>query len=538
MPPRTGPMYGASLTGIINSNAQSDEEARNNVKKYFGSILVLLFILDIGCALSVLWIQCQDEQNDNGGEESQFLGGYNGGSSSVRNTATCLLSSIRHGFHFHPIMDTSSNDDNETTPDLGDLFLLAVLRCILTSILLFVGVRYGRINSSSDSIGGDNASASEIASRNTSSNDLTEPLLSTNSNPSTNGDAETEGLPMDEGGDEAEEERQATNSCCNKMRWRQLRPEEIRAVVLVALFVTGALYQVYAGLKVATLPELPFKAVSTPLLCLTVLWINAQAYVFRNLLSELTRSAGLFLPPEVHRHPMFLETNRALSVHWCDLCRQRIRGGCYRCGLCDFDCCFQCSRRTDAATVGEDVLRGDRGVRAETAMTTGSYIRRTMQVAKSEWFWLSFSFTLLVASTLSTLFLPHFQGHIIDKVIPNRNDGTYDKAGFLYFIKIYIWLMLAQGAVSTLYSAIFTLVSRRLKFTIRNALLEKILAQDVAYFDGTESGRLISRLTNELGKLRYMYLVPREKDFAFILCVVPVLTLTHLPCMQLSKYFF
>ena len=58
--------------------------------------------------------------------------------------------------------------------------------------------------------------------------------------------------------------------------------------------------------------------------------------------------------------------------------------------------------------------------------------------------------------------------------------------------------MLAQGALSTLYSAIFTLVSRRLKFTIRNSLFEKILAQDVAYFDGTESGQLISRLTNDL----------------------------------------
>ena len=58
--------------------------------------------------------------------------------------------------------------------------------------------------------------------------------------------------------------------------------------------------------------------------------------------------------------------------------------------------------------------------------------------------------------------------------------------------------MIAQGAVSTLYSAIFTLVSRRLKFTLRNTLFEKILAQDVAYYDGTESGRLLSSLTNDL----------------------------------------
>lgn len=139
-------------------------------------------------------------------------------------------------------------------------------------------------------------------------------------------------------------------------------------------------------------------------------------------------------------------------------------------------------------------------------------------------------------TTLSRLLLPHLQGRIIDLVIPN-DKGEYDKAGFYNYIKIYVYLMLAQGAVSTLYSALFTLVSRRLKFSIRNTLFERILSQDVAYFDGTgtcapmlscdsflsscvlyvkrllatsnlycfyvalhmkESGRLLSRLTNDL----------------------------------------
>mmetsp|Transcript_25474 Transcript_25474/g.53045 ORF Transcript_25474/g.53045 Transcript_25474/m.53045 type:complete len:543 (-) Transcript_25474:286-1914(-) len=80
--------------------------------------------------------------------------------------------------------------------------------------------------------------------------------------------------------------------------------------------------------------------------------------------------------------------------------------------------------------------------------------------------------------------------------------------------------MIAQGAFSTLYSAIFTLVSRRLKFTIRNALLEKILVQDVAYFDGTESGRLISRLTNDLD----MMMAPIQSSLSNLLsnCLILV----------------
>ena len=147
------------------------------------------------------------------------------------------------------------------------------------------------------------------------------------------------------------------------------------------------------------------------------------------------------------------------------------------------------------------MLRGDRGVRTEMALTTTGYVQRSLQIAKSELPLLLISFILLAASSVSRLLLPHFQGQIIDRVIPTDDDdgnSTYDKVGFYHYIQIYVYLMLAQGAVSTFYSAIFTLVSRRLKFTIRNSLLEKILAQDVAYFDGTESGRLISRLTNDL----------------------------------------
>lgn len=80
--------------------------------------------------------------------------------------------------------------------------------------------------------------------------------------------------------------------------------------------------------------------------------------------------------------------------------------------------------------------------------------------------------------------MPHLQGKIIDAVIPDSSDGGDGggdggdkKMDFSYYIGVYVVLMLVQGAVSTGYSAIFTLVSRRLKFTIRNSLLEKILAQ-------------------------------------------------------------
>lgn len=478
---------GDAISGMINANAQTDEEARRNVRRTFGTLLALLMAFDVICAFVVVLLECHEHDHDD--------------TTSTTSVGHCVASSIfRDGFRFHPIVKPH---DNEKYSTLGDLFLMAAVRCCGTCFLLFYGLKYGR--ESSGIVEETEVEATTTTSTDSTSNELTEPLL--------NGEDTTTGTEP------------TTNA--TPVPVRHFSPEQTKTFILIAMFVTCTLYQVYAGVKVATLPQDQHDLAKTPLLCLTVLWINAQAYVFNTLLKELTRENGLFLPPEVHRHPLYLESNnRHISVHWCDLCHRRIQAddetgtfGCYRCSLCDFDICLKCSKRSDAATVGENVLRGDRGVRAETALTTSSYFRRTVTIAKSELPWLLVSFGLLGLSCVSRLLLPHFQGRIIDKVIPSDNDGHYDKEGFLHYITLYIWLMVIQGAISTLYSAIFTLVSRRLKFTIRNALLEKILIQDVAYFDGTESGRLISRLTNDLD----LMMAPIQSSLSSLLSNVLIL---------------
>ncbi|CAB9498246.1 Lactococcin-G-processing and transport ATP-binding protein LagD [Seminavis robusta] len=502
MPRHHGRVLGASMAGILNSDAQDDEEAKRRVLRTFGSVLGLLFLLDIGCAFSVLWIACAS--SDDGGDS----------------VGHCVSHAVGRGFRtFHPM---ANNDGKDT---LGDLFALAILRCLGATVLLVLGVKYASppkpmSNTTEDTAGTEDS--------------LTEPLLNTQaSSASTSDDDDPAAGGAEPQSQEAAsqphdpqtrvqaqaQEGQPNNNCFSSLltlfgiHQQRLTPTLIKTLVLGILFVVSSFYQVYAGLKVSTLDH-PATESIIPLLCLTVFWINAQAYVFRTLLLEMTREEGLYLPPEVHRHPMYFENSRNVSIHWCDLCHRPIGGrnnntsnnnpqnnnnnACYRCALCDFDVCLACAKRNDAATVGENVLRGDRGVRVEEALTTTGYVQRSMEIAKAELPLLLLSFILLGATSVSRLLLPHFQGHIIDKVIPDPNTGQYDKDGFLHFIRIYIAIMVTQGAVSTFYRAILTLVSRRLKFTLRNALFEKILIQDVAYFDGTESGRLISRLTNEL----------------------------------------
>eukprot|EP00533_Pseudo-nitzschia_delicatissima_P000391 CAMPEP_0116105526 /NCGR_PEP_ID=MMETSP0327-20121206/15082_1 /TAXON_ID=44447 /ORGANISM="Pseudo-nitzschia delicatissima, Strain B596" /LENGTH=1063 /DNA_ID=CAMNT_0003597943 /DNA_START=100 /DNA_END=3291 /DNA_ORIENTATION=+ len=556
-------MNGASLTGLVNADARTEAEIRGNVRRVFGTFLALVMILDILSSILVVWLSCGESQ-----EESNSVG------ESPR--LECLSRSLsfsqafRNTFFHHRKNESSDNgmDDN-----LGDFVLLSALRCMTMLLLLWTGVHFGREGRRVSEALAERRSRTETNEDDANENPLTEPLLVNSGHPDSdevaNGDDDVpssnnngDPLPDDETVETANGERreraEASEETTREAFWT---PQRIRTLVLLLVFVCCTIYQVYAGLRVATMgmsgdttgssnnnnntlnASSWMSSLKTILICLTILWINAEAYIVRVLILELTRKEEglLFLPPEVHRHPLYLETDhRSMAFHYCDLCQKRIsvaapkpkstttgatcrvastpdenkssEGWCYRCALCDFDICLACSRRNDAATVGENVLRGDRGVRAETSLTTGEYVKRSIAVAgESEWPWLLLSFALLAVSSLSKLFLPHFQGKIIDKVIPipyhpggdNDDDdgggGTYyDKKGFLHYIFIYVLVMLAQGAVSTLYSAIFTLVSRRLKFTIRNALLEKILAQDVAYFDGTESGRLISRLTNDL----------------------------------------
>lgn len=82
-------------------------------------------------------------------------------------------------------------------------------------------------------------------------------------------------------------------------------PAAAKNASLIALFCACTVFQVYAGIKVSYYePHHRHQQESfllslyllAPLMCLTVLWINASAYFFRTLLWEMKREDGLFLP--------------------------------------------------------------------------------------------------------------------------------------------------------------------------------------------------------------------------------------------------
>ena len=80
--------------------------------------------------------------------------------------------------------------------------------------------------------------------------------------------------------------------------------------------------------------------------------------------------------PELHPHTLTL--HRKVHNHYCDKCSARIDDGkAYRCKLCDFDLCVKCFTRKDLRTA-EGLLRGDKGVRMESAVSTVDYFKRAI----------------------------------------------------------------------------------------------------------------------------------------------------------------
>ncbi|KAH8060061.1 ATPase [Aureococcus anophagefferens] len=215
------------------------------------------------------------------------------------------------------------------------------------------------------------------------------------------------------------------------------------------IFVCSTFTQVYVGMKVNTFEWGPDDATGLArhsearaearrktrvaqilLTCSSVLFTNVMVYIARELVKELTRDEGLFLP-KVHAHPLVFDAD--LCRHWCDLCSTPIRrGGAWRCKLCDFDMCVPCASRKDAAT-----------------------------------------------------------GRIIDQVVRGQ------RKAFTRAVATYLYLMIAQGVCSAMYRAAFAVVSRTILYTVRTTLFRSVIRQDTAFYDGTTSGHLTSRLTND-----------------------------------------
>ena len=102
----------------------------------------------------------------------------------------------------------------------------------------------------------------------------------------------------------------------------------------------------------------------------------------------------------------------------------RAKGWGYRCKTCDFDMCQDCFIKKGKSS-GEGRLRGDKGVKHEKEVTPGMYLKQAMRLVAPHYLLVAVAFVCLFATAASQLFLPNFQGEILDVVIHANASGHF-----------------------------------------------------------------------------------------------------------------
>ena len=451
--------YRVTALDLLRTQASSEEDNRKAVARYYGGALLLAHVVDVCSAVG-------------------------------------LLVAYTDG-HWRALVAPLLRLDFAFRKELTDMLALAVLRAVLFPALTVLAVRFGRAPYAK-------AACCGCGRKKESSNrasDASGGAYVALGGPTTPARAA--------GGDDSENAAEISARLADAENSANKALAQFRKHCFLGLiFVCSTFTQVYVGMKVNTFEWGPDNATGLErhsearaearrktrvaqilLTCSSVLFTNVMVYIARELVKELTRDEGLFLP-KVHAHPLVFDAD--LCRHWCDLCSTPIRrGGAWRCKLCDFDMCVPCASRKDAATVGENVLRSDTGARVESDVSSSTYLRRAIGLASKQAPLLALAMALLASNSGLALALPKYQGRIIDQVVRGQ------RKAFTRAVATYLYLMIAQGVCSAMYRAAFAVVSRTILYTVRTTLFRSVIRQDTAFYDGTTSGHLTSRLTND-----------------------------------------
>ncbi len=124
-------------------------------------------------------------------------------------------------------------------------------------------------------------------------------------------------------------------------------------------------------------------------------------------------------------------------------------------------------------------------------------LQRLLQTAKPEKTSLIWGFIFLVLSSGAGLTYPQLVRWMIDNVVqPKKLDLLLPTVGVLFLAFV------IQGIFGSLRYYLFTLSGERIVLRLRKKLYEKILSQEVAFFDQWRTGDLMSRLASDCATLQ------------------------------------
>eukprot|EP00916_Digyalum_oweni_P013094 GHVL01021534.1.p1 GENE.GHVL01021534.1~~GHVL01021534.1.p1 ORF type:complete len:702 (-),score=98.20 GHVL01021534.1:223-2328(-) len=264
-----------------------------------------------------------------------------------------------------------------------------------------------------------------------------------------------------------------------------------RNIILSIMFFVTTLCSVYTGVRCVTQANGAGSAKIGILMASLICLMNLEFMLMKSLITSITSSPGILLR-RIHNHPLHF-TSSAVA-HSCDVCNGRnIKDGeSYRCMTCDFDLCLNCYKKCGTKFKrGEGLLRGDKGPKDDVPLSTWAYFVRALQLTLPFAHVVIVAFICVIISQAATLAIPSFQGRILDDVI------RVDQNNFRLNVFRFVIFSLATGLFGSIQSLCVEIIGRRLSVAVRTELFKNIIRQDIAFFDGTVTGQLMSLMTSD-----------------------------------------
>ncbi|KAI5080507.1 hypothetical protein GOP47_0003690 [Adiantum capillus-veneris] len=142
----------------------------------------------------------------------------------------------------------------------------------------------------------------------------------------------------------------------------------------------------------------------------------------------------------------------------------------------------------------KDLETGDDGKRRRTGLG------RILKLAKPEATMLIIATFALCFASLSKILLPKYAGKVIDIVNahPDTKHGQYKAVKEVNMTMLEIFIITVIGAIATaIRTYLFTAASERVVARLRKDLFGHLINQEIAFFDVTRTGELLSRLSED-----------------------------------------
>lgn len=128
----------------------------------------------------------------------------------------------------------------------------------------------------------------------------------------------------------------------------------------------------------------------------------------------------------------------------------------------------------------------------------GTSVRRVISLAWPERYMLSFAFFCLVVCSVSQMIIPTLFGQLIQTISdgnPAAVEQNQQKLNHTVLVMILIFAL--TSFFGMLRGSLFNLCGERVVARLRVRLFTRLIGQDIAFFDSTQSGELQSRLSND-----------------------------------------